>query len=128
VGWRQLVSRFAAVIVAAPMATPIVHFISLEVPGRSVPSCSSIAVVRETAFVAVLAIVPVIHMAIEVIRAMKPRASSDEGASMEPFRTVVAIRGTAIRAVVIVAVRTFRSDSDADMETDLRHCLGSSRY
>lgn len=127
--WRRLASRFTAVIFAAHVAAPIAHFISLKVSGGHGLPCGPLAIVRETAIVAVLTIVPVGHMAIKIIRAIKPRDSADEDAPTEPFRAVVAVWGASIRTVVIVAVRTFRSDSDANIETDLSRCLGGSwRY
>ena len=107
------------------MATPIAHFISLEVPGSPFPSRGAFAVIRETAIVAVLPVISVVHMSAEIIWAMKPRAGTDEDTPTEPFRTVITIRGTAIRPGVIVTVRTRRSASDADIETDLSRCLGS---
>jgi hypothetical protein len=67
----------------------------------------------------------VIYVALEVARAMKPRASANEDVPAKPFRTVVARRGTAIRSDVIVAIGTFRGYSDVD--ADLSHRFGGGR-
>jgi hypothetical protein len=121
---QRLASLVAAAVLSAPVATPIAHFISLEPPGSLAPFCASLAVVRSVATVAVLWIEAVIYMAVKVIGAMKPGANADECASMEPFWSVIAIRSTAIRSVVIVTIGTYRGDSDAD--ADLSRCLGST--
>jgi len=64
----------------------------------------------------------VVYLALEVIRAMKPRASANEDVPGKPFRAVVAGGGTAIRSDVIVTIGTVRGYSDFD--ADLSFCFG----
>jgi hypothetical protein len=102
-------------VAAAPhVAAAIAHFISMEVRHmidaifRSTP----FAAVRHVTFVAVMNIEVVIYVAVEVVRAMKPRACTDEDAVYKPFRAVVAVGSTSIRRVIIVAVRARRFRSN----------------
>jgi hypothetical protein len=50
---------------------------------------------------------PVIYVALEIGRPMKPRAYANEGVPAEPFWTVIASGSTVIRGDVIVAIRAF---------------------
>ena len=73
-----------------------------------------IAIVRQRAFVTTVNIETVIYMAAKVCRAVKPRASTDEGTTDKPFRAVVAVGSTGVRSVVIVAIGASRFGSDVD--------------
>ena len=50
----------------------------------------------------------VIHVAVEAIRTVKPRACSDEPSANEPFRPIVTVRGAIVRRRLIVPVGTNR--------------------
>jgi hypothetical protein len=58
----------------------------------------------------------IIYMALEVFRAVIPRASANEHTASKPFWPVVAVRSTTIRSVVIVTVRTFRGRPNVDID------------
>jgi hypothetical protein len=58
----------------------------------------------------------VIHVALEVVSAMKPRASANKDTTRKPYRAVVAVGSTAIRNGVIVAVRAVRGDPNVDAD------------
>jgi hypothetical protein len=71
----------------------IVRFICFEV-GRVAGGLFRIGLIAGVwgrAFVAVRWIVMVIHVALEIVGAVKPRAGADEYAAGEPFRAVVAV-------------------------------------
>lgn len=70
------------------------------------------------ALIAVVRIIMVIHGAMKIVRTVKPRASSDEDAPDEPFRTVIAVGSASVRRIVEIAVRT--NGSRADTYGDLR--------
>jgi hypothetical protein len=84
-----------------------------------------IAAVRQRASVTVVNIEMVIYMAAKVGRAVKPRASTDEDTTAEPFRAVVAVGSTGVRSVVVVAVRACGFGSDVDANPSLY--FGSER-
>ena len=63
--------------------------------------------------VSMMRIVAVVYVAIEAWMAVKPRPCSDKDTAIEPIRPVVAIRGTRIRSVIEIAIRTYRRDTDA---------------
>ena len=84
---------------------------------------SFLAALRHGALVTVLGMEMVVDVPTEVGRAVKPRASANEGAAGEPLGAVVTIRGAAIRSRIIVTVRAFRSC--ADFYADLGLCFGS---
>jgi hypothetical protein len=98
------------------VAVSIAHFISFEV-GNLIETLSRLGFFATGwlgAVIAVLGMEMVIYMAAEAFRTMKPRADSDEDAAGKPFRTVVAVGGAVVGRDVIVAVGTFRRDSDFD--------------
>jgi hypothetical protein len=64
--------------------------------------------------VAVMWIEAVINVTAEVVRAVKPRAGSDEHAAVEPLGPVVPIWGAVVWGDVIVAIRASRLRSDID--------------
>jgi hypothetical protein len=104
------------------VAAPVPHFIPFEVGNLIDTLCGlgSLAALWSWAFVAMFGMITVIYVAAEVIRAMKPRASTNEDAAAKPFRAVVAVRSAAIGIGVIVSVRTIRGDSDGDADLSLR--------
>ncbi len=115
---------FASVLLsAADVPSPISHFIAFKLPRRSRAVCSSFASLRRAALIAVLAVEAVIYVPIEIATSVVPGASSNEGASVKPFGTVVAIRSASVRIIVIVAIGASRSDSDPD--TNLSLCFGT---
>src|ERR1700679_2412701 len=86
---------------------------------------SFLATLRHRARIAVLWMEVVIYMALEVGRAVKPRASANEDTSCKPFRAVVTVGSAAVGSCVIVTVRTFRGH--ANLDVDLGLCFGSIR-
>ena len=109
------------------VATTVAHLVSFKV-GAVDALCrlSSFATVWQRPRVAVRRMECVIHVTAKVAAAMKPRTSAYEDAAAKPFRTVIARRSAAIGSLVVVTVRTFRSDSDTDADLSLR--LGDCCY
>jgi hypothetical protein len=106
------------------VAPSIPRFVSLEV--RTIDTLGRfgfLATFWRWALISVLWMETVIHVALELTRAMKPGASANEAVSVEPLWTVVAGRSTAIRSDVIVTIGTVRGY--ADLDVDLSLCLGS---
>jgi ABC-type nickel/cobalt efflux system permease component RcnA len=102
-----------AVVVAAVPA-PVALFVSLESLRCSATASGALAVLRNSAVVAMLRVEVVIHMAMEVIGTVKPWTDTNECTSAKPLWAIVSIGGTAIGSVVIVAVGTCGCDPDAD--------------
>jgi hypothetical protein len=67
--------------------------------------------------VTVARIVAIVHVTIEAVRTVEPGASPDKQPTIEPIRSIVSVRGTAVGSIVIIAIRTsgFRSYVDADL-------------
>jgi hypothetical protein len=76
----------------------------------------------QCALITVLWMEPVIYVALELVSAVKPRASANEDVTVKPFRTVIARGRTVVRSDVIVTIGTFGSYSDVD--ADLSFCFG----
>ena len=111
---------------AAYVASAVTTFVALEVFGVTVPALAWLfAGVRVLAVVAVVGVVSVVNVAVEVCRAVEPRASSDEDSAGEPLRAVVAVGGAAVGRGFVVAVGACGSDADA--YTDLGLGLGRGR-
>jgi hypothetical protein len=62
-------------------------------------------------------------MSAKVFRAVKPRASTNEDTTHEPFCGVVAVGSAGIRGIVIVPVRAFGFGSGVNADLSLN--LGS---
>src|ERR1035438_9657393 len=108
------------------VATSIPRFVSTEV--RTIDTLCRLRFLAsfwQWALIAVLWMETAIDVALEVIRAMKPRASANEDVPGKPFWTVVASWGTAIRSDVIVTIGTFRGYSDLDTDLSLSFGGGS---
>jgi hypothetical protein len=93
---------------AACVSSPIPHLISVEVIEGLVSTC------RIWTAVAVMWIETVIHVPIEFVGAVKPRAGSDEHATGEPLGPVVPVWGTVVWGEVVVAIWANRLCSDID--------------
>jgi hypothetical protein len=103
------------------MAAPITHFIPFEMGHVLGMRCGLVfvATLWRRAFIAVFGVITVIHVATEVIVAMKPRTGTDEDTTGKPFRTVVAGWSTTIRRGIIVPIRTCRGYSDVNADLSL---------
>jgi hypothetical protein len=110
--------------VVANVTASITRFISFEIlRWGSMLRASLLTAFRHWPLVAVLGTVVVIYMALEVGRAVKPWASSNEDAAGKPVGAVVAIWSAAVGSGFIVTVGTLRGD--ADIDADLSVCFGS---
>jgi hypothetical protein len=74
--------------------------------------------------IAVIGVVMVIDIAVEVFRAVKPRAGSDEDAIGKPLGAVITVGSTPVGGDIVVAVWTSGRYTDADAYLGL--CSGSS--
>jgi len=106
--------------VAMAMAVSIAHFIRME---RLAVGYGVFAARRHGAVIAVVGVKVVVHMAIEVIAAMVPRAGTNEDAAVKPLRAVVAVGSAVVRSVVIVAIGAARLHSNTDTDADLGLCF-----
>lgn len=105
------------------VATSITRLVPLEVRAiDALGGLSFLSAFWRWAIIAVLRMETVIHVAAEIVGAMKPRARANENFAVKPFRTVVAGRSTVVRSDVIVAVRTIGSRANDD--ADLSFCFG----
>jgi len=103
-----------ASMASASVAAPITHLVSMEVIKGLVST------VRMWTMVAVMWIETVIHVAVEVVSTVEPRAGSNEHAAVEPLGPVVPVWRAAVWFVIVVAIRANRFCSDIDR--DLRRC------
>jgi hypothetical protein len=65
-------------------------------------------------------IVAIVHVAVEATRTVEPGTGSDEQATTEPIRAIVAVGRTAIGSIVVIAIGTSRFCSYVD--TNLSRC------
>ena len=80
-------------LLAAYVATSISHFIPFEVCNliETVLRFGSFAALGHWTLIAAIGMEIVVYMTLNVGRAMKPLASTDEDAARKPLRTVVAV-------------------------------------
>lgn len=74
----------------ACMALSIPRFVAMEVIESPFPALG------KRPRISMMRIVTVVYMAVEAMRTMEPRTSSDENSAHEPIRSVVAIGRTVI--------------------------------
>jgi hypothetical protein len=99
------------------------QFVSPEMAGIDpLPRLRPLATVWEGPTVPVFRMKPIVDVAAEIGRTMKPRASADEHTAGEPLRTIVARRRTVIRGYIVIAIRAYRSN--ANIHTHLCLCDG----
>jgi hypothetical protein len=95
----------------------VAHFVSFEV-GNLIETLSrlgSVATVWPGALIAVFGMETVIYVAVEALMAVKPGANANEHATAKPLRAVIAIGSAIVRRHVIVAVGTYRLNTDVDL-------------
>jgi hypothetical protein len=109
------------------VAVSITHFVCFKVRNliQTLSRFGPIATGWPWAIITVLRMKTVIYVAMEIGRAVKPRASTNEDASRKPLRAIVPIGGTFVRRGIVVPIRTHRRNSDLDGYLSLY--LGSSR-
>ena len=112
------------------VATPIPRFISMKV-GSVDMLVRPLAPFGHRAFVSVVRMEMVIHMAAEVGGAMEPRANTNKDSARKPLRPVVAVWSASIRRGVVVPVRTLGRGSNVDGNLSLHfrsiHCESCHR-
>jgi hypothetical protein len=91
--------------------------------------CAVIRRVLAAVWVATVIALPVvqvvIHMAVKMLAAMKPRPRADEDAAGVPLRPVIPVRCALIRRSFVVTIRAIRLHADFDRY--LRRRLGRRR-
>ena len=102
------------------MTSPISRFVRMEVTERLFPA------LWHRSPVTMVGIVAIIDVAVEAMRAVEPRAGSEEDPADEPIRPIVAIRGTGIWGVIKVPVRANRRGSNVD--GNLSRCYRHSTH
>jgi hypothetical protein len=115
-GERVLSLPFMASV--AYVAAPISRLVGLEMVEALRPA------LRHWSGVAVMRIKPVVNMSVKAVRAVKPRTGAQKHSAHKPIGPVVAVRGTVIRGIVEVSVRTHGSYSDVYANRNLSLCHG----
>ncbi len=103
------------------VAASIAHLVAFEVCNliEALGRLRPIPNFRHRAFIAMLWMETIVHMAAEVGRAVKPWAGADEDSAHKPFWAVIAVGSAGIWRDVIVTVGTNRSDSNVDGDLSL---------
>src|SRR5260370_28665594 len=96
----------SAACVAASVAAPITHLISVEVIEGPVSTS------RKWTTVAVMWIEAAINVAVEVVAAVEPGAGSDEDASGEPLGPLLPGLSAVVGGAIVVPIRANRRCSD----------------
>jgi hypothetical protein len=106
------------------MPAPVPHLVSMEVrhPVDMILRPGMFSPVRKSASISMVRIEMIVYVPVKVGRPAVPRTRADEGASDEPFRSVVAVRSARIRRVIEIAIRTDwgRTNSHANLRLNPR--------
>ena len=106
------------------MSTYIVHCLTVKL-------CAvfrrSRATRRHGPVVALAIVELMIDVAVEMIRPVIPRASSDEYSASEPLGPIIAIWSAIVRRSLVIPVGTNRRCSDADCNLCMRFICGSKQ-
>jgi hypothetical protein len=112
------------------MAAPITHFISFEV-GNLIDGLRRLRLIARVwcgTFIPVFGVKMIVDVTLEVVRAMKPRASANEDTTRKPFRAVISVWSTTVRSSVIVSIRAVGGGSNVDCDADLGLHFGSGHH
>jgi len=92
-----------SVMASIPDVTlPVSRLVRMEVIERPFATLWQRSIVTATRIIAI------VNVAVKAVTAVKPGASSDKKSAIEPIRSIVAIRRTAVGGVVVITVRTVR--------------------
>ena len=92
-----------SVMASIPDVTlPVSRLVRMEVIERPFATLWQRSIVTATRIIAI------VNVAVKAVTAVKPGASSDKKSAIEPNRSIVAIRRTAVGGVVVITVRTVR--------------------
>lgn len=97
-----------SVSIAHLVSMKIISPSSMEIMGRRFPA------VGHGTSVAMIHVIAVVYVTVEASRAVEPRTGSNEDAAAKPLRTIVSVRGASIWSVIVVAIGTYRCNSDTD--------------
>jgi len=108
-------------VFADDVTASIPHFIRLEVCDliEMIFRRGSLPTSRHRAVIAMIRMETIIHMAVEALGAVKPWTSANEDATCKPLRAVVTVWCAGVRRDVVIAVRTYRCDSNVDAHLGL---------
>jgi hypothetical protein len=95
-------------VTPAYVAFSITHLVSVKVIE------GLISMLRKRTVVTIMWIEAVIHVTVEAMWAMEPRAGADKNTAAEPLRTIVPVGGAAVWRIVKVSIRANRRYSDID--------------
>src|ERR1700691_2052839 len=98
---RSPIQRFLRFVIDL-VAASVAYFISLEMRSLIGTFCwiGFLAMVGDCALITALGIETIVHVSVEVVRALKPRARADKGAIDKPFRAVVAVGSTGVGGII----------------------------
>ena len=82
---------------------------------------------RETSVVALAIVELMIDVAVEMVRPVIPRTSTDEDAAPEPLGPIIAIWSAVVRWSLVVPVGANRRYTDADCNLCMRFISGSKQ-
>jgi hypothetical protein len=101
---------FGATIMAsiAYVTLPIARLVCVEVVERR------LSAPRQRSNVTVMRIIAVVDVAVEAVRAVKPRAGANKHAASEPIGTIVSIRSTVVGSIVEVPIGAHGGHSNVD--------------
>jgi hypothetical protein len=110
---------------AAYVAATVSHFVATEIFNMAIPSISrALATGWNWAVISMLGMKVIIHVTIEVIRAMKPGTCSNKDTATKPFGTVVSIRSAVVRRHLVVPIGAYWSGADIDADLSLCFMAG----
>jgi hypothetical protein len=121
-----VVATLMLMFAASCVAASVTHLVAVEVllVVNVVLWRCMLAAVGVRAAIAGVGVVVVVDVAVEVFRAVIPRAGTyEDAAAVEPLGAIVTVGSTAVGSGVVVAVGTVRRDTDVD--ANLRVRLGS---
>lgn len=106
------------------VSAPVAHFVTLEMLRVDMLRFVALfAASRQRSFVSMFRMEMIVHVAVKVVRAMKPRANADKDAAVKPFRPIIPIRRAIVGGDVVVSIWTIRCN--ADLNAYLRRfCFG----
>jgi hypothetical protein len=109
---RQRRFAFTLSFRSTPVPSTVAFLISPEMGGTHALRLCSLATTGKRSLVAVIPVEPIVDGTVKILRAVKPRTSSDEYPTRKPLRPIVSSGCALIRRHIVIPIGAFRGNAD----------------
>lgn len=109
-------------VIAAVIVVATARFVAVKLVVTVGMKAAMLATMGIGAMISMMRIVAAVDVAVPAARSVEPWACSYKDSARKPLRAIVAIRGTVVRRVVVIAVGAYRRGSNINAHGHLGFC------